>query len=403
MLLDTNLIIMLTAGVFGAGLAVFILGRVTGGHGEKNRHAEEIKTLEKKVLLAESSKNDLLREIETLKRVNEKYLHFVIRIPETVKKLNSLLTFDETVSSIIRFTKDMIDTDCIELYVYDKQAKQLELEAAFGSNRKSKITVLLGEGVIGRAAETGFITTLEGLQSGTSGSNDRIFLGAPITFKSKLIGVLGIGRIKDYSGDIKRLIAMVADLAGVALQNCESLTTAQKQANTDPLTGLNNRKFFAEKSMEEAQKALSYNFPISIFMFDIDHFKKYNDNNGHAEGDYLLKELSRLLKENTRGSDVLARYGGEEFIALLPNTNKEGAFLYGEKIRRVIESTPFRNREKQPLGFVSISGGVATFPEDAETIQDTIKLADAALYNAKETSRNRVMKYEHFGLSQRHF
>ena len=403
MLLDTNLIIMLSAGVFGAGLAAFILGRVTGGYGEKNRHAEEIITLEKKVLLAESSKNDLLREIETLKRVNEKYLHFVIRIPETVKKLNSLLTFDETVSSIIRFTKDMIDTDCIELYIYDEQAKQLELEAAFGSNRKSKITVPLGEGVIGRAAETEFITTLEGLQSGASRGNDRIFLGAPITFKSKLIGVLGIGRIKDYSGDIKRLIAMVADLAGVALQNCESLTTAQKQANTDPLTGLNNRKFFAEKSMEEAQKALSYNFPISIFMFDIDHFKKYNDNNGHAEGDYLLKELSRLLRENTRGSDVLARYGGEEFIALLPNTNKEGAFLYGEKIRGVIESAPFRNREKQPLGFVSISGGVATFPEDAETIEGTIKLADAALYNAKETSRNRVMKYEHFGLSQRHF
>jgi len=129
-------------------------------------------------------------------------------------------------------------------------------------------------------------------------------------------------------------------------------------------------------------------------MFDIDHFKKYNDNNGHAEGDYLLGKLGLLLKENTRGRDITARYGGEEFIVMLPNTDKKGAYLYAEKIRKLIASTAFRHREKQPLGLISISGGIATFPSDSDTIEATVKLADIALYKSKEAGRNRVMCYE---------
>ena len=81
-------------------------------------------------------------------------------------------------------------------------------------------------------------------------------------------------------------------------------------------------------------------------MFDIDHFKKYNDQNGHTEGDYLLRELSSLLKKNTRSRDVVARYGGEEFIVMLPNTDKQGAAIYAEKIRNMIETTPFKQPGK---------------------------------------------------------
>jgi diguanylate cyclase (GGDEF)-like protein len=218
-------------------------------------------------------------------------------------------------------------------------------------------------------------------------------------FRNTLIGVIGLGNIKDATGDEKRMIAMVADLAGVSLQNCATLTSAQEEANTDGLTGLYNRKYFTERSLDEAKKAVSYNFPISVFMLDLDNFKIYNDKNGHAEGDYLLRELSRLLKENTRGRDVIARYGGEEFIVMLPNTDKKGASIYAEKIRGLIESAPFRHRDKQPLGFVSISGGVATFPLDGDTIEATIKAADSSLYKSKESGRNKVTKFEHFKLT----
>lgn len=377
----------------------FLLGKNAGSRAEKGNRLADAQSFEKKMVQIESSRNELMREFENIKRLNEQYLFFVVRIPETVKHLNSNLTFDEAISSIIRFTKDIIDTDCIELYLFKESSKQFELEAAYGSNRKKSITLPYGEGIIGKAAELKTIVTRESLAAVFKHTDDKISLGVPIMFKNRLIGVLGLGKIKNLSGDQRRLIAMIADLAGVSLQNCEKLSTAQGEANTDALTGIYNRKYFSERALDEAQKAINYNFPISIFIFDIDHFKKYNDNNGHVEGDYLLRELGRMLKENTRGRDVIARYGGEEFIVLLPNTNKEGAFLYGEKIRSLIEATPFRNREKQPLGFVSVSGGIATFPADGDTIEATIKSADAALYKSKEAGRNRITKYEHFRLT----
>jgi diguanylate cyclase (GGDEF)-like protein len=120
---------------------------------------------------------------------------------------------------------------------------------------------------------------------------------------------------------------------------------------------------------------------------------------GHPEGDYLLKELSRILKENSREGDVTARYGGEEFIVLMPDTDKEGAVVYGEKIRKVIESYPFRHREKQPLGYLSVSGGVASFPFDGSSIEAAIRCADEALYESKRSGRNMITRYEPFQFS----
>ncbi len=396
---EYSYIILFTGIIFFVITAIFYIGKNTGRLIKKNRHLEEQKNLERTISTIETSRKELLREIENLKHLNEKYVYFIVRIPETVKNLNSTLTFDETISSVIRFTKDIIDTDCIEFYIYNDATKQFDLEASYGSNKKKKISISIGEGVIGKAAENKVITTQETLLSVSKTEGDKIFLGAPVMFRDRIIGVLGLGKIKNFTANEKRLIAMITDLAGVSLQNCERLSNVQVEANTDSLTRLYNRKYLLERALDEAKKAASYDFPISFFMFDIDNFKKYNDTNGHAEGDYLLKELARLLKENTRGRDIIARYGGEEFIVLLLNTNKEGALLYGEKIRKLTESEPFRHREKQPLGFVSISGGVATFPYDGDTIESVIKAADSALYKAKEAGRNRVIKYEPFRLT----
>ncbi|MDP2158204.1 MAG: sensor domain-containing diguanylate cyclase [Nitrospirota bacterium] len=382
------------------GIVFFFIGKVSGGIFEKKRLLNEQKDFEKRLSLSESGKNDMRRQIEELKKQNEKYIYFVVRIPETVKHLNSTVTFDETISSIIRVTKDLVNTDCIEVYIQNEEKRMLTLEAAYGSKRKEAISLAVGEGLIGKAAELKMMIAQEsGAPSGTRALDGQIMHAAPMIFRGRLIGVLGLGRLINPTGDERRLIAMVTDLAAVSLQNCEKLSNAQEEANTDPLTKLYNRKYFAERSLDEAQKSLSYNFPISIFMFDIDHFKKYNDQNGHTEGDYLLRELSSLLKKHTRGRDVVARYGGEEFIVLLPNTDKQGAAIYAEKIRNMIETTPFKHREKQPLGFVSVSGGVATFPADGDTIEAAIKLADAALYKSKEAGRNRVTLFEHSRLT----
>jgi diguanylate cyclase (GGDEF)-like protein len=127
-------------------------------------------------------------------------------------------------------------------------------------------------------------------------------------------------------------------------------------------------------------------------MFDIDHFKKYNDRNGHQAGDEALKATGQLLNDRRRESDTAARYGGEEFIVILPDTPKEGAYLFGESFRKIIESYPYQHGEGQPLGKVSISGGVSTFPEDGSAGNALIEAADACLYRSKEAGRNAVTK-----------
>jgi diguanylate cyclase (GGDEF)-like protein len=141
------------------------------------------------------------------------------------------------------------------------------------------------------------------------------------------------------------------------------------------------------------EKALRENTPISIFLFDIDNFKHYNDTNGHDEGDKLLVELSDLVRSVTRKNSVIIRYGGEEFLVMLPAISKEDASVYAERFREGVSSHPFLHGAKQPLGCVSISGGIASFPIDGETIFKVIQHADKALYQAKSEGKNRIKQY----------
>lgn len=391
---------LLFIGAAFVAIIAFLSGKKAGSYREKMEMIKAEKSYTKNLSIEKSQNNELQREINNLKEKNQTYLSFLIKIPDAVKNLNSNLSFDETISSIIRLTKDIIKAGVIELYIFNKETNLIELVAAVGSKKKEKVSIEYGVGLLGSAAENKITTSRTALQySEYSEADDGIDIAASILFKGELIGMIGLGKIISSSGNEKRFISMIADFAGVAIQNCEHLETAKKEANTDALTGLYNRRYFFGRAIEAAQKALNYNFPLSIFIFDIDYFKKYNDANGHAEGDYLLKELSRLLRNNSRGMDIIARYGGEEFIVLLPNTDKNGASIYAEKIRKIIENHPFKHREKQPSGYVSVSGGVATFPSDGDTIDAVVRCADEALYGSKKAGRNVVTVYEPFHFS----
>jgi diguanylate cyclase (GGDEF)-like protein len=217
---------------------------------------------------------------------------------------------------------------------------------------------------------------------------------APIHFNNRLIGVLGIGKVKNPTGNERNLMKIICDIAGVTLANQSYLKEWKHGSMKDSLTGLYNRRYFFYMVMKHVEKSVVRGFPISICMFDIDHFKNYNDTNGHQKGDILLRELSDLISRLSRRDSVLARYGGEEFIVMLPDIPKEEAFRYAERVKEEIEKYPFLHGETQPIGHVSISGGVATFPEDAGSIETVIKWADKALYRAKKEGRNRVIKHE---------
>jgi diguanylate cyclase (GGDEF)-like protein len=161
----------------------------------------------------------------------------------------------------------------------------------------------------------------------------------------------------------------------------------ERSAVTDGLTGLFNHAFFLQALKREVNRCKRHNLEMSLAMFDLDDFKKLNDTRGHLEGDRVLMKASALIKDALRDVDVAARYGGEEFAAILPDTAKQGARIVAERIRERIHKH-FRKHRGGPK--VSVSGGVATFPEDATGMEDLIRRADAALYRSKAEGKNRI-------------
>ena len=160
------------------------------------------------------------------------------------------------------------------------------------------------------------------------------------------------------------------------------------RAITDPLTSLYNYGFFRERLALELERAHFTGDPVTLAMFDIDHFKNYNDSHGHQEGNRVLQKVAELLRKTGRRGDVVARYGGEEFVALLYGAPASDGWRFAEAFRSAVAAQGFPGESAQPLARITVSCGVATFPLDAQDDIALIKAADARLYRAKDSGRN---------------
>ncbi|SDY47760.1 diguanylate cyclase (GGDEF) domain-containing protein [Allochromatium warmingii] len=167
--------------------------------------------------------------------------------------------------------------------------------------------------------------------------------------------------------------------------------TLRESSLQDVMTGLHNRRFLEEYVETLVATAKRRHTVLAILLLDLDYFKMVNDTHGHDAGDAVLKGVAELLKQNVRSSDLVIRFGGEEFLILLPDTNGEMAVKVAEKIRLAVEQYKFRIAGGELKKTISV--GVALFPEDSETFWQTLKYADVALYRAKETGRNRVLRF----------
>ena len=170
----------------------------------------------------------------------------------------------------------------------------------------------------------------------------------------------------------------------------ESRAEALRKAITDHLTGLYNREYLHEYLTIEVKKSERYLFPLSIVMVDIDHFKSVNDNHGHSAGDLVLSKMASLISATVRGADLVFRYGGEEFLILMPCTDERSAVTAAERVRAAVNGTPFKTSEGEDIG-ITISAGVYMWESGKSHPQQAIMMADAALYDAKNAGRNRVV------------
>lgn len=217
-------------------------------------------------------------------------------------------------------------------------------------------------------------------------------LCVPMMAQGEALGILHL--ITTQSGHLpaaKQLLATtVAEHIAIALANLKLREALKNQSIRDPLTGLFNRRYMEESLEREMRRAERNEQPLGIIMLDVDHFKRFNDTFGHEAGDVVLRELGQFLKSMIRSSDIGCRYGGEEFMLLLPEASSEVVQQRAEQIRSGIKHLMLEHR-RQSLGVITLSLGVANFPEHGSTAERVIRAADAALYQAKEGGRDQVV------------
>ena len=221
----------------------------------------------------------------------------------------------------------------------------------------------------------------------------------PLVRNNELIGCLSLGsaRKEHFSASVRTdFLERLAVIVAMCLENCINLERLKRIGLTDPLTGVNNRRFFDQRLLEEVARAQRHALPLACLLLDIDRFKNINDAHGHQVGDRVLIKTASLMRAQLRGSDLLARYGGEEFTALLTHTDCGAALEIAERIRKTVAEHEFIIPEQDNLR-VTLSIGVALLEAPGTDIQEEstrlVACADHALYAAKNGGRNRVMNY----------
>ncbi len=297
-------------------------------------------------------------------------------------------------NSCIKGTK----ADAGSLFIFDEKSKQLSLRTAWGLDEKI-IEIIKEKGkekmqlwkqqklpqpIIDREKGESLPENFEGIPEIETG------MCVPLTGREeKLIGLMTLHSKKkshQFPDEDKRLFSTFAKYSSQAIENTMLYKSTQHLSMTDGLTGLYNHRHFHEQLELEVKRAQRYDLNLSLIMIDLDHFKKFNDSYGHLEGDSLLRKIAQILKSSLRETDFVARYGGEEFAVILPETNKAGASFAAERVRKTLSEQTFGEVGAK----MTISLGVASYPDDAVLRTDLIKKADEALYRAKKEGRNRT-------------
>ncbi|SFM90486.1 GGDEF domain-containing protein [Thermodesulforhabdus norvegica] len=354
-------------------------------------------------LLGGKKSQDMEIVLETLHRVlmaveelvPESRKQFWKRLVESVPSANGNLekTLDEVVKFFTQLSSDLENERTqLRLFITElgKNLVEIEKHVVASLERRDRIRD------INQAFHRNLDSEIGDLQQGMSISRSleelrKIVLAKVALIKKAIEEKRRYEEVHERELDI-RMKRLQKDLANIhreihQIQSQKELL--EREALTDPLTGVMNRRAYEKRIQEEWERYKRYGHIFSILVIDVDRFKDINDRYGHIAGDLILKELTRRVANHLRRSDMIFRYGGEEFVVILPGTDINGAKEVGEKIRKMVEATKFVYKGS-PIA-VSLSVGVSQVKEDDENSTDVFGRADAALYRAKSEGRNRVI------------
>jgi diguanylate cyclase (GGDEF)-like protein len=333
--------------------------------------------------------NSMARQLEA--RLEELQLERA-RLQETVRRvgesLGKGLDRDAMLGIVVQTAVDGVGAECGRV-VMRHGANGTLSEAARAGDVSSYMSAVT-------AAEAAALEAGEAAETQIAGANA---LARPLPApepEDGLLGVISIARPgRPFTDRQRELFAYLTNQAAISIENVDLHETIQRQAVTDELTGLFNHRRFQEVMAAEVERTRRFGQELGLIMLDIDNFKRVNDTYGHLQGDLVLKEVARVLRESSREIDEPARYGGEEMAVALPQTGLQGAYEFAERVRHRIESLQLPLLEGEGTLRVTASFGAASLPHSAKVDKDAlVAAADAALYRAKRSGKNRTVKAE---------
>jgi len=213
-------------------------------------------------------------------------------------------------------------------------------------------------------------------------------VSVPVMHRAQVMGVLACYNPSSAAvAELDHVMPLLATATSLAMDNARLSQSLQRVAITDDLTQVYNYRFLRTALRREMKRSSRSRTPFTLLMVDVDHLKEYNDRFGHLRGSRVLRDLARVLARRVRGMDLVAKYGGDEFTVILPETGRPGGLLVAERIRASVEANHF---SRVNPGDITVSVGVACYPEDGIQPATLIAASDAALYAAKQAGRNRI-------------
>ena len=305
--------------------------------------------------------------------------------------LTAHLNLEDVLNSILKNALSLIP-DANDAHIFHFDGKVVSFGAAMfrdGSTGK-EWAVPREDGLTNTVAHTGEMIVVENMRThplynSAPASWRGAIVGMPLKMKGGVIGVMTLAVLEPYQFQESKLrqLRLLADQAGIAIQNARLHNLIREEANTDWLTGLPNRRSFELAIDQLIELSLKVGTHFAVMMLDLDHFKGINDTYGHKVGDSALRRIASRLKEGVRKTDFLARLGGDEFAILFPATNKDEAYTIGTNLQEFVSVCDLQLPDGK-LGCMSVSFGLAIFPDNGHTAEDLMEAADGELYRDKD-------------------